>query len=104
MAPSWRVFKKSLVLAGSSLLASGIEEAARTLKDAIFEVEMRKGEDFVALGSKGEEGHDESPLMEWESLLLGLVMLWFGRCGECDEEKERRVCILGETEANKERE
>jgi len=94
MAPSCRVLTKPLALAGSSLLASEME-AARSLKDASFGEEMRKGEDFVAVRSKGGDGGREKALKGWSkggNFGLGVK---FGTCGvegECD--KERRVCIL----------
>jgi len=64
MAPSCRVLTKPLALAGSSLLAS-VMEAARSLKDATLGDEVRKGEDLVAVRSKGEDGGKEKALKGW---------------------------------------
>lgn len=112
MTPSCRDWTKSEGLLGSSLLASG-REAARTLKDEIFGAEMRKGEEFLALRSKKEDGHGESPLMvkvsgeeengwKWESS-WGENLAMAMRFAEEDEEGDtERLCILEFAEDNKE--
>lgn len=104
---------------GSSLLASG-KEAAKTLKDAIFGVEMRKGEDFLVVWKKEEDGH-VSPWWivrlsgeeekEWvreclEGKKLDLVMGFRRVEGEeCEIDiNTERVCILGFVTTNKESE
>lgn len=118
MKPSCRDWTKPEGLMGSSLLASG-REAAKTLKDAIFGVEMRKEEDFRVVWKKEEDGH-ESPLMvrlngeeekEWvreclEGKKLDLVMgLRRVEGEECEIDINReRVCILGIVTANTESE
>lgn len=87
MKPSWRDWTNPEgCCEGSSLCASG-REAARTLKESIFGVEMKKCEHFLTFWNKEEEDEHESPL----------ILKLCGNFENCEDEREcktERVYIL----------